>query len=117
SPVVVAMDADAAGRAAAATAGERLRAAGLDVRVALLPNGSDPCEYLGHAVGSVDTFRYDHAVPLLTVHVEEAIAAQGDRMQWIEGRLAAARSITRYLATYPPSYAARQIGWLADALE
>jgi hypothetical protein len=38
-------------------------------------------------------------------------------MQWIEGRLGAARAITRYLATYPPSYAARQVGWLADTLE
>lgn len=116
SPAVVAMDADTAGRAAAAGVGEQLRSAGLDVRVATLPNGSDPCEYLGNAAGTVDAFRCDHAVPLLTLHVEQAIAAQGDRMQWIEGRLCAARSITRYLATYPPSHAARQIGWLTDAL-
>jgi DNA primase len=117
SPVVVAMDADTAGRAAAAAVGEQLRSAGLDVRVATLPSGTDPCEYLGHAATSVAAFRCDHAVPLLTMHVEQAIAAQGDRMQWIEGRIGAARSITRYLATYPPSHAARQIGWLTEALD
>jgi DNA primase len=117
SPVVVAMDADNAGRRAAMVVGEQLRRTGLDVRIALLPDGTDPCEYLGNAVGDVDAFRYDHAAPLLTIHVEETIAAQGDRMQWIEGRLAAARSISRYLATYPPNFAARQVPWLADTLD
>ncbi|HET6911615.1 MAG TPA: toprim domain-containing protein [Mycobacteriales bacterium] len=117
SPVVVAMDADNAGRSAATRVGEQLRRTGLDVRIALLPNGSDPCEYLSNAAGGVEAFRHDHAVPLVTVHAEQAIAAQGDQMQWIEGRLGATRAITRYLATYPPSYAARQVGWLADTLD
>jgi DNA primase len=116
SPMVIALDADTAGRTAAAGIGEQLRAAGLDVRIAALPSGTDPCEYLGHAAAMLDTFRYDHAVPLLTACVQDAIAAQGDRMQWIEGRLGAARWITRYLATYPPSHAARQVVWLADIL-
>lgn len=116
-PVVVATDADDAGRRAAIHIGEQLRRTGLDVRVAQLPNGSDPCEYLANAAGNVDAFRYDHAAPLLTVHVEQTIAAQGDNMQWVEGQLAATRAVTRYLATYPPSYAARQIAWLADALD
>lgn len=56
-------------------------------------------------------------MPLLTVQVEHAIAAQGDRMQWIEGRLAAARHITEYLTSYPVSHTVRQIGWLADTLQ
>lgn len=116
SPVVVAMDADRAGRSAAVLVGEQLRHIGLDVRVASLPAGSDPTEYLSHPLGDVDTFRYDHALPLLTVQTEQVIAAQGDRMQWIEGRLGAARAITRYLATYPATYAARQVSWLADTL-
>jgi hypothetical protein len=38
-------------------------------------------------------------------------------MQWIEGRLAAARTIANYLATYPASYAAAQIGWIGNALD
>jgi DNA primase len=117
SPVVVAMDGDAAGRTAALAAGEQLRAAGLNVGIAALPNGTDPAEYLSHPGTSLDPFTVDYGVPLLTVRVQQAIAAQGDRMQWIEGRLAAARAIADYLATYPASYTAHQIGWLADTLD
>lgn len=117
SPVVVAMDADHAGRSAAVLVGEQLRHLGLDVRAASLPSGSDPAEYLSHTLGDIRSFRYDHALPLLTVQTEQVIAAQGDRMQWIEGRLGAARAIARYLATYPANYAARQVCWLADVLK
>jgi len=116
APVVIAMDGDSTGRAAALTAGETLRYVGLDVRVAVLANGLDPAEYLNRADANLDTFRPGDGLPLLTVHVEKTIADQGDRMQWIEGRLAAARAIASYLATYPASHSARQIGWLADAL-
>jgi DNA primase len=117
SPVVVAMDGDAAGRTAALGAGEQLRAVGLDVRIAALPNGTDPAEYLSRPGTSLDAFTADYGEPLLTMRVQQAIAAQGDRMQWIEGRLAAARTIANYLATYPPSHTAHQIGWIADALD
>jgi DNA primase len=117
SPVVVAMDGDAAGRRAGILAGEQLRAFGLDVRVAVLPNGSDPAECMSRPGVSLETFRPAHGLPLLTLRVEEAIAGQGDRMQWIEGRLAAARTIASYLTSYPPSYAAQQIVWLADTLD
>src|SRR5439155_7676820 len=106
SPVVVAMDGDAAGRAAAVTAGERLRGFGIDVRVAMLPTGSDPAEYLARPGRSLDTFRAEQAVPLIHLQVEDAIARQGDRMRWVEGRLAALRSVTGYLASYPPTYPA-----------
>ncbi|HZC51173.1 MAG TPA: toprim domain-containing protein [Mycobacterium sp.] len=116
SPVVVAMDSDPAGRAAALSAGERLRAEGLEVRLATLPDGSDPAEHLAHAGGGLDAFQADDGLPLINLQVQHAIARQGDRMQWVEGRLAALRSLTDYLATYPSSYTARQIGWLAEAL-
>jgi DNA primase len=114
-PVVVALDGDAAGRTAALTAGEHLRYAGLDVRVAVLPNGVDPAEHVAHG-GTLDFLRPANALPLITVNVERAIAAQGDRMQWIEGRLAAARAITSYLATYPPHQTATQIAWISQAV-
>jgi hypothetical protein len=38
-------------------------------------------------------------------------------MQWMEGRLAALRTISAYLPTYPAAHAGRQIGWIADALQ
>jgi len=116
SSVVVATDSDPAGRKAALDAGERIRYAGADVRVAPLPNGSDPAEYLAQPNSSVDAFRAENGHSLITLHVRDAVARQGDRMQWVEGRLAAAREITTYLATYPASHAARQIGWISDAL-
>ncbi|MDT4933280.1 MAG: primase [Pseudonocardiales bacterium] len=117
APVVVALDGDAAGRTAAVAAGEQLRYAGLDVRVAVLPNGTDPADYLTRQNSTLDVFRDTHALPLLTIRVQRAVAAQGDRMQWIEGRLAAARAIAGYLATYPVSYAAAQIGWIGNVLD
>jgi DNA primase len=116
SQVVVAMDADGAGRKAALDAGERLRYAAADVRVASLPNGSDPAAYLARSAGTLDIFRFEAGLPLITLRLQNAITLQGDRMQWIEGRLAALRDISTYLATYPSSHAARQIGWLADVL-
>jgi DNA primase len=114
---VIAMDADPAGRCAATRVGERLRRAGLDVRVAMLPSGTDPADYLTRPDTTITTFTHEHALPLLALHVEQAVAAQGDRMQWIEGRLAAARSIAIHLATYPPAHAAAQIGWIAHTLD
>lgn len=115
--VVVALDADHAGRTAALTAGERLRGAGLDVRVAVLPEGCDPADYLAQPSGTLDTFRDTHTLPLLTVQVRHAIAAQGDRMQWVEGRIAAARAIAATLATYPVEHTARQLGWISHVLD
>lgn len=114
--LVIALDGDAAGRAAALRAGAYARAAGADVSVAALPHGLDPADYLAQPDSTLDTFTPERAVPLLAVHVQTAIARQGDRMQWIEGRLGAARSIATHLATYPASHAARQIGWIADTL-
>jgi DNA primase len=114
--VVVALDADAPGRAAALMAGNLLHLAGADVRVAALPIGTDPASYLAQPESTLDTFTGNSAAPLLTVQVENAIAAQGDRMQWIEGRLAAARTIARMLTTYPVNHAAGQIGWIAHTL-
>jgi DNA primase len=114
---VVAFDGDAAGRAAALTAAEHLRYVGLDVRVAALPTGTDPADYLSQPDSTLTVFRADEALPLLTVQLQRAVNTQGDRMQWVEGRLAAARQIAGYLATYPASYSAGQIGWIANALD
>jgi DNA primase len=113
SPVVVAMDRDSAGRAAAIRLGDRLHRAGVDVRIATLPDGIDPADYLAAGGSTLDTFRADHAVPLLQLHVEDAIARQGDAMQWPEGRLGALREVAGHLSTYPPETAARQAGSLA----
>jgi DNA primase len=116
SPVVVAMDGDAAGREAALTASDHLRRSGLDVRATVLPTGMDPAEYLARGEATLNAFHASEALSLIAVRVQHAIAAQGDRMQWVEGRLAALRSIAGYLATYPASDSARQIALLANTL-
>jgi DNA primase len=114
--VMVAMDGDPAGRAAALKVGELLREQELDVLVAVLPSGFDPADYLATSAGSVEAFSAERGLSLVEAHVADAIAKQGDRMQWIEGRLAALRCVARYLATYPTDVAARQVGELAEAL-
>ena len=113
---VVAMDGDAAGRSAATNAGEILRAARFDVRVVVLPNGLDPAAYLAQPDTTLATFRASNALPLLAFHVERAIATQGDRVQWVEGRLAASRAIASYLTTYPVDFTAAQIGWISRTI-
>jgi DNA primase len=116
TPAVVAMDGDAAGRAAALAAGEQLRRAGVEVRIATLPDGSDPADYLAAPGSSLDAFHTGHSHDLISAHLQNAIAAQGDRIQWVEGRLAALRSVTGYIATYPPSHTARQVPAIATTL-
>src|SRR5207302_10555 len=80
-------------------------------------NGADPADHLTRADSALDVFHPDYGEPLLTLQVRNALANQGDRIQWIEGRLAALRSVTDHLATYPPSHTAAQIGWIANVLE
>lgn len=116
-PVVIAMDGDSAGRSAALTAGEQLRRHGLDVLVAVLPNGTDPAEYTARPDRSLDVFRQSGALPLLAAQVQNCIAVQGERMQWIEGRLAAARTIADILTSHPPAHAIAQTRWISTVLD
>ena len=115
--VVVAMDGDTAGRSAATSTAENLRTAGLEPRIAVLPTGTDPADHLSRPGASLRFLDDRETLPLITFHVERAIAAQGDRMQWIEGRLAAAHAITSYLSTYPPEHAFAQTSWIAHTLD
>jgi DNA primase len=116
-PVVVAMDGDSAGRSAALAAGEQLRRHGADVRIALLPNGCDPADYLANPAANLDVFRQANAVPLLSVQLQRAIEIQGDRMQWVEGRLGATRTVAACLTNYPPEEAVARIDAIALALD
>jgi hypothetical protein len=81
-----------------------------------LPSGTDPVEYLGWHDGTVDVFHANHEVPLIVARVEDTVARQGDAIQWAEGRVGALRKIARYLATYPPDSAARQVVGVAATL-
>jgi DNA primase len=116
-PVVIAMDGDTAGRSAAVAAGEQLRRTGRDVLVAILPNGMDPTEWTADPDRSLNVFRQSDSLPLLTVQIERCIAAHGEHMQWVEGRVAAARGIARILSDYPPEHAIAQTGWISSTLD
>jgi DNA primase len=115
--VVVAMDGDRAGRHAALKAGERLRTQGCDVRIAMLPNGADPASYLTEPHHDLTVFRHHSATPLIAAQVERVITDQGDHMQWVEGKVDAARILANYLTTYPPARAIENAGWIASAVD
>lgn len=114
--VVIALDGDRAGRKAALAQGEALHAAALTPRIAVLPNGLDPAEYLAIPGNDVSAFTYSNALPLLALQVQAAIAEQGNDMQWVEGRARASRTIATKLSAYGPSYALSQTSWIADVL-
>lgn len=107
-PVVVAMDGDTARRDATAKAGEYVRLAGADVRVAMLPAGLDPADHLADQANDLRPFKAANATPLLTLQIERIIAREGDRLRWVEGQVSAARRIAGYLTTYPAEQAVRQ---------
>lgn len=116
NPVVVAFDGDTAGRDAAAKAGEYMRLAGADVRVAMLPAGVDPADHLADAANDLEPFRAANATPLLTLQIERIIAYEGDRLRWAEGQVSAARRIAAYLVTYTAEQAVSQAGPAAAAV-
>ena len=117
SRVVVAMDGDWAGRTAALAAGRTIRRVGTDVRLAILPNGTDPASYLANPLSDLGALTHERALPLLTAEVQHAIAVQGDRMQWVEGRLGAVKEIASHLAEYPTVFAAGQLEWISRVLD
>ena len=100
SPVVV--TADAAGRTAALTAGEHLRYTGLDVRVAALPNGTDPADYLTHNDSTLDVFRPSDA----PTHRSSPTSHRRPRRPHAMDRRPPRRRPhhRRHLATYPASH-------------
>jgi hypothetical protein len=111
------MDGDSAGKNAAVKAGERIRLAGAEVHIGLLPNGVDPAQYLAHNAHNLDPFRAANALPLLSVQVQRCIASQGEDMQWIEGKIAAARAIAGYLTTYPADQAVAHAAGIARTVD
>jgi DNA primase len=113
--VVVATDADAAGRAAACKAYELLNRTGLRTLSAGLPAGLDPAALLQErgrtAVVAACTER---AYPLVDLVVDQKIATWADRLRWAEGRVGAVRSVAPIIAALPPDEAVRQTHRMAQ---
>jgi hypothetical protein len=56
---------------------------GLDVRIAPTPNGVDPTDHLAHGA-SPHPCCDAGSLPLRTVQVDGPMAAQGERMHWVD---------------------------------
>ncbi len=108
--VVVATDADGPGRSAAVRAYDLLAPVTVRLTAADLPAGSDPAEHLARRgpvalTGALTTL----ARPLLDAVVEARVAAWGDRLRWVEGRVGAARDLAPLLTTLDQP---RQASWV-----
>ena len=115
-PVIVATDADRAGRSAAATDFWRLTAAGDSPRHALLPDGLDPADLLA-SFGPVGLNSVlGQAVPLARSLVEQRLAFYADRLDTAEGGLHATRSIAQVLGALPPQQWLSEIEAVSDRL-
>lgn len=114
-PVVVATDADPAGRKAAETAYWRLTEQGLTPWAADLPPGIDAAELLEqHGPARLAASLTCSARPLIDDIVDQRVAAHSGGLRWVEQRVGAVREIAPFVAALPPSQWARPIGRLVD---
>ena len=104
--VVVALDADPAGQAAALRAYPLLRAADIWPAAAALPGGQDPAGLAQqHGAASLRA-ALDAASPLAELVVDEHLTRWAGRLTTVEGQVGAAREVARLIAAMP----AEQIG-------
>ncbi|NHC47153.1 toprim domain-containing protein [Motilibacter aurantiacus] len=115
--LIVAPDEDEPGRAAAIAAYPLLRAAGLHPDRAPGVPGHDPSDLLGQYGPSTlaASLRAAATRPLVAAVLEDTMSRYRDRLQWPEGRVAAARAVAPILADLPPGVASWQMNELASA--
>jgi DNA primase len=111
---VIAYDADSAGRTAAIKAGELLRAHGVHIHIAQLPDGHDPADHFGTTADLTPLLPRPAggAVPLIAAVTEDVIRTchrRGDP-DWPETKLQIIRAISRHLQTYPHHQRAHAAG-------
>ncbi|GLZ16368.1 hypothetical protein Acsp04_66030 [Actinomadura sp. NBRC 104425] len=112
--LVLALDGDDAGRAAALRAWQTLRVLTGPIDAALLPQGRDPADlltsgsraHLEQALGSL--------IPLADLLVDEKIKRHGGTLEFVEQRLAAARAAAGLISQLPPDQIARQVARVAS---
>lgn len=104
---VIAMDGDPAGQKAALARAEDAvrRYPHLDLTV--LPDNLDPAAFATHTSNPLAAYLGPpHTRPALDVLVDARLHTWADQLQWIEGRIGAARHIAGLLATIEPTRAA-----------
>lgn len=117
--VVVAFDADDAGRNAAVRAFDLLRQIGAWPHALDLPDRHDPADLLqrhGPAALHAALLR-SAALPLADLVVDQRIDRHAEQLRWAEGRVAAGRDAAAILVRLPPEHIARQVARLSARLD
>jgi DNA primase len=118
STVVVAFDADRAGRKAAVRAYHLLRDATKDLSTVPFPPGQDPAGFL-HDYGAPALARLlaGQAHPLADLVIDECLAAFAPWLQFADGTFAALQAVAPRIAGLPSGQVARQVARTADWLD
>jgi DNA primase len=114
--VVVAFDADRAGRRAAARAHHLLRGVTDDALALALPAGQDPAGFRRERGGRALARRLDASVPLADLVVDDAVAPFERWLGFLDGAFAALHAAAPLVAGLPSGQVARQVARLADRL-
>ena len=116
--VVVATDADAAGRSSAERAFELLTPYGVNPRRAGLPTGSDPAELYAKAGGAELTAALlDRGRPLIEAIVDDRIESLNRPLRWIEERVSVLQNVAPLVASLPVDDIRPQVGRLSRQLD
>ncbi|MGQ7296962.1 toprim domain-containing protein [Quadrisphaera sp. KR29] len=119
--VIVATDHDRAGDAAAETALKHLAPGGGNLYRLRLPQEQDPADVLRKGgPGPLASLLSGERVPLLTAVIDARLSGWTDELQWVEGRVRAARHVAPLLAILPEkerTAASLQLAERLDLLE
>ena len=115
--VVVAFDADPAGRRAAVRAYHLLRGMTDHAVAAVLPARQDPAGFRRERGGRALTRRLDAAVPLADLLVDETVAPFERWLAFPDGKFAALHAAAPLIAGLPSGQVARQVVRVARQLE
>jgi len=114
--VVVAFDADRAGRQAAVRAHHLLRGVTDHAVAAVLPPGQDPAGFRRELGGRALARRLDAAVPLVDLVVDETVAPFERWLVFPDGKFAALHAAAPLVAGLPSGQVARQVARVACRL-
>jgi len=114
--VVVAFDADRAGRRAAVRAFHLLRGVTDHAVAAVLPAGQDPAGFRREHGGPALARRLDAGVPLADLVVDETVAPFERWLAFPDGKFAALHAAAPLIAGLPPGQVARQVARVARQL-
>jgi len=114
--VVVAFDADPAGRRAAVRAYHLLRGETDHAVAAVLPAGQDPAGFRREHDGRALARRLDAGVPLADLVVDETVAPFERLLVFPDGKFAALHAAAPLIAGLPPGQVARQVARVAGQL-